>query len=56
MKTLYLKDGTEIQRDGIDARDYVRAGLATYEKPEPVEVVEVIKQEEKPRRGRPAKE
>lgn len=54
MKTIYLKDGTEIQRDGIDARDYVRAGIATYEKPEPVEVV--ADSEEKPRCGRPAKE
>lgn len=55
MITIYLKDGSEIQRDGIDARDYVRAGLATYEKPEPEQPVEVVA-EEKPRRGRPAKE
>lgn len=58
MKTLYLKDGAEIKRDGVDARDYVRAGLATYEKPEIVQ--EAIAEhpeveEDKPKRGRKPK-
>lgn len=65
MKTIYLTDGTEVQRAAVDTRDYVRAGLATYEKPVQAEVVEepvaentetaaeVV--EEKPRRGRPPK-
>lgn len=42
MKTLYLKDGTEIKRDGVDARDYVRAGFATYDKPEIVIQQEIV--------------
>jgi hypothetical protein len=59
MKTIYLTDGTEIKRDSVDARDYVNAGLATYEKPSRVESVkedeqiEQVVQEEKPKRGRP---
>lgn len=63
MKTLYLKDGTEIKRDGVDARDYVRAGLATYEKPvkEEIAINDVAVEEsqtiveEKVRRGRKPK-
>lgn len=61
MKTIYLTDGTEVQRDSVDARDYVNAGLATYEKPAQVEAMqeaeqtEQVTQEEKPRRGRPPK-
>ena len=61
MKTIYLTDGTEVQRDSVDARDYVNAGLATYTKPIQVEAAQEVEQpeeaaqEDKPRRGRPHK-
>jgi hypothetical protein len=51
---LYLKDGSEIELDHVDAKEYLSAGLATKEKPS--EQAEQEIEVEKPKRGRPAKD